>query len=556
MISAVGRIRGGLVGRALLLSSLLIVACGGSDDAPGPAPVEPSAASAVDRTPGERPATVVAEAALDGGDAALATLVARLPPIPERAGFPTRISAVLDGLLDTPVAIRARVDDASPLRLLVARVGDRPRSAVAVRLSAPLPIADRRPGGPRGTWLVGEHAAVDDTTAVIADDDEMLALAFAYLAYDALPREGTSGALVVTLPAETMAGTVRDVLERSVRQLRGQALASATAARAAHPRPPELGDPEALVALLADAVLSRSSYLPDLGETRLVLAPTASGLSLRAEALVTEGSPLAQALASYVPVATSLVTAAPATSAIVLATGTTPAARTESADALVFALAALAGPRLGAAERDAIGQAATRIAEIRGPEGALALGVDEAGAGYALTLTRNGRDGAAPTPWGRTFPWLTGALGTLLGCAPAAPRGTSDVALCGGHALATRASGVVRADAMGTSAGSLAEHARDRLVAEAGAESPDLARDLTPLDAPFVLAVVRPLRVLPLLALLDRAPAAELPRGDGALVLALAYEERHLSLELRASTSALADLDVVRSLFAGTGESE
>ncbi|MFO0686458.1 MAG: hypothetical protein U0234_30620 [Sandaracinus sp.] len=538
-----------------LASALVLLACGSDADPASPPEAAPSTAS-VDRSPGERPASLVAEASFDGGDAALSTLIARLPPIPERAGLPSRIATVLDGLLETPVAIRARVDERSPLRLLVARVGDRPRSAVAVRLSSPVPIADRRPGGPRGAWLVGEHAAVDDTIAVIADDDEMLALSLGYLAYTALPREGEAGALVVTLPAETVGGTVRDALERAVRQLRGQALASAMSARAAHARPPELGDPEALVSLLADAVLARTAYLPDLGETRLALAPTASGLSLRVEADVTESSPLADALRGYVPVATGLVTAAPSESAIVIASGTSLAARRESADALVFALTAIAGDRLAASERVGLTDASTRIAEIRGPEGALALGVDAQGAGFALALTRGGTDAAAPTPWGRAFPWSTGALATLLGCAPAAPRGGPDVALCAGRSLATRVGDGARADALASAAGALAEHARDRLLTGATAESPDLARDLSPLDSPFFLALIRPLRALPLLALLDRAPAADLPRGDGALVLAFTHDAPRLRIDLRASTAALADLDVVRGLFAEAGESE
>ncbi len=547
--------RRGEVALALALALGGLVACGGEGDLTPPASA-PSPAAAVDRSPAERPATTVAELSFTGGDAALSTLLSRLPPIPERAGLPRQIATVLDGLLETPVAIRARVAEDSPLRLLVARVGDRPRSAVAVRLSSSVPLAERQPGGPRGTWLVGEHAAVDDTIAVIADDDEMLALTFGYLAYGALPRDAEPGTLVLTLPAETMGGTVRDAAERAVRELRGQAIASAAAARAAHARPPELGDPEALVAAVAEAVLGRISLLPDLGETTLVLAPTASGLSLQMEGDVTPQSPLAVALAEHVPVSTSFVTAAPSTSALVVATGASPAARAESADALVVALAAIAGARLGASERDALAQASSSIAALRGPEGALAIGVGDEGAGFVLALTRGGSDAAAPTPWGRALPWSTGVLATLLGCTPAAPRGTADVALCQSRSLATRAHGDVRADAIGSAAASIAERARDRLASGAAAESPDLARDLAPIEAPSLLAVVRPLRLLPMLALLDGAATTGLPRGDGALVLALAHEGPHLRIWVRASTAALADLDVVRGLFAASADSE
>ncbi len=543
------------MGRTLLL--LLVAAatsaCGGEP----PAPLPPSA-PVVDRSPADRPAGTLAELTFDGGDAALSALIAQLPPTPMRAALPNRVATLLDGLIETPSEIRSRVSSGSPIRLVMARIDGELRSALVVRLDEPVPTSSHRGDGPRGSDRVGEHAAVDDRIAVVSDDGTMLDRSFAYLAYTALARASTEGEIVVIAPASTVATTVRTGLEQMVRDRRGSLLASVAAARAAHDRPPDLGDPEALVTLLADALLARLAYLPDLGDATLTLARTPSGLALTIEASVTQGSPLADALSMRRPVASRLVSAMPSSAALVIATGTTAAARTATEGELAETLAAIGGARVTASERMGLEQASGAIAAIRGDEAAFGLGATETDGILALTLTRGGTDTAAPMPWGRAFPWTSQLLATLAGCTAtsARPSATAPV-VCNDVSLATRAGDGARADAIGRNAAALAESAHASLAADTPASSPDLARDLAALpSAVFAIVLARPLRALPLLVALGGPPRAGLPRGDGAIVLAFAYDAARLSIVLRASSSAMADLAVVQGLFAEESESE
>lgn len=530
-----------------------LLACGGDDTPPPPSTV----AHSVDRTPGERPAGTLAELSLDGGDAALAALIGQLPPGALRAGLPSRVATVLDGLIETPDDVRSRVSSSSPLRLVMARIDGETHSALAVRLDEALPEDLRHGDGPRGSDRVGDSAAVDERIAVVADDPVMLDRAFAYLAYVALDRPGTDGAIVVTAPASTVATTLRAGLEQAVGDRRGSLLASIAAARASHGRPPDLGDPEAVILSLSDALLARLAYLPDLGDATVTLERTPSGLALSMEAAVTDGSPLATALAERVPVAPALVAAMPTAAALVIATGATAQARAAGAGDLAVELAAVGGARVSASERERLDAASAAIAALRGDEGAVGIGANDA-SGFAIALTRVGAEGPAPTPWGRDFPWTTQLLGALMGCAPGAPRASSAGSpICGEIALATATGDGARADTVGRDAASLAEATRAALAGGTAPSSPDLSRDLAALPAPsFAIVLARPLRALPLLSVLSGPARTGLPRGDGAAVLAFAHEGDSLRIVLRASTAAMADLDAVVRLFAEESDSE
>ncbi len=534
---------------ALLALTCLVAACGEPPPTPSSAPTPLQ----VDRSAGERPAETLAELSLDGGDAALGALVGQLPPGTMRAALPARISTALDGLIETPPAVLGRVAADSPLRLLMAHIDGEVRSAVAVRLDEPVPAADRRPGGPRGAWLVGQSAAVDDRVAVVADDAAMLERVFGYLAYGALERAEDEGVVVVRVPSSTIATTLRPGFERMVQERRASVLASVAAARAAHDRPPDVGDPEALVGLVADALLARIGYLPDLGDATITLRPTPSGLALAMQAAITSSSPLAGALEGRVPVAASLISAMPASSAVVIATGTTAAARAETQGELAEALIGFGAERVSATERAGLARASSAVASIRGDQSALAVGASDANGLFAIGLTRAGSSAPAPMPWGRAYPWTSALVGALVGCVPRAPVAT----LCEGVSLATSDGEGVRADAIGRGAAELAESSRTSLARETVAASPDLARDLAALPGGAIaIAMVRPLRALPMMAALGGPPPTGLPRGDGAVLLALAHDEGVLRVVLRASTSSLADLDVVVRLFAEDADSE
>jgi hypothetical protein len=516
----------------------------------GRAPTPPPSERAVDRTPAERPEGVLAELAMNGGDGTLAALVARLPAGPLRGALPTDLATLLDALVAVPGPIAERVDPASPLRVVIARVGTETRAAIALRLREPVPVSEHEEGGPRGAARVGASAAVDDRVAVVADDPAMLDLVYGYLAYRALDAEVPDGAVRCEIAAAAMATVVRSALERTVEERRASWGAAIAAERARHATPPAFGDPEALVTLASDAARARLAYLPDLGDAHLVLAPSASGLALTLDAPVTVGSPLANALAEHVPVARALVTAAPDDSALVIASGTSHAAIARDAGEASAAVASLGGERLGPHERDALDRAAIALAAARGPESALAIGASDDGAFVSLVTTGAPDDASVPTPWGRDAPFATALVSALAGCDAAPPRTSAEgVAICGASRLVSHAEAGALTAVAARNARERETELRARLAAPSVA-SPDLARDLDALfGTPTLVMLLRPLRLLPLLASFGGPSGRSLPRGDGALVLGLAHETGTLRVSLRASTAALADLDVVVRLF-------
>ena len=536
--------------RALLITaSLLALACG--HEAPASAPAAPE----IDRTPGERPAGTLVELSVDGGDEALTGIVSQLPAGPFRSAIPTRVSVLLDGLIELPGPIAEHVDGGSPIRLLMARIDGELRSAVAVRLDAPL---DTHPGGgPRGTDGYGAHAAVDDRIAVVSDDASLLEAAFPYLAYGALAEPSAQGVIVLRVPSSTIRTIVRTALEHAVDERRAGALDSIRSARAEQGRPPELGDPEPIVTALADTALARIAYLPDLGDATVRLEPTSSGLALTMEADVTGGSPLAAALAGHASVAPTFIASMPTSSLLVLATGTRADARATTENDLVTTLATVAAARMPESERAGLEHVAEGVATIRGDEGALALGVEDGAGAFVVTATRSANELAIPAAWGRAFPWTTQLLGALFLCTPVAPGTTPEGAtLCDEVALARRVASGIRVDAIAHHAAAMIADLPGAIARDATAASPDLARDLAALPgSTFAALVVRPLRMLPVMSLFG-GPGVGLPRGDGAFVLALAHESGRLTVALRASRAAMADLDTLQRLFANGSDSE
>ncbi len=531
--------------RALCASLVLVLACG------DPQPEAPPGPPPIDRTPAAAPSGLRVELSMDGGDATLRAFIERLPASEIREHFPRDLESLVDAMVALPPAISGHVAPGSPLRVLMAEVEGVPRSALVIRLTARPEPSALHEGGPRGAMLLDESTAIVDDLAIVADDPRMLELALPYLAFTAIAAPAPQGAILVSVPSATLRGTVREALDRVLTDRARCLRESARAALASHRAPPTLGDPEALVGLLERALRDRLAFLPDLGDGTITLAPSASGLSVSFSAAITPESPLARALADRVPVDLALVTS-PDDAALVVATGVTDAAQSACASGLVDDLAQLAGDRLATGERAQLASAASMLALARGESSALALGATSAGAFFSL-LTIGAPPGAAlPTPWGRRAPWLSSAMGTIAACDPIEPRGPgSDVAICGERSLATRSSEGRLVAVAGTSAAARAERTLARLGEAVAPSSPDLARDLDALPrSPFAIVLVRPLLWLPVLVAFGGPPREALPRGDGAMVLALANDDGTLRVVFRASTSALADLGVVARLFA------
>jgi hypothetical protein len=526
--------------------ALIAIACG------GPAVAAPEPAPPIDRTPAAAPDGLRAELRMDGGDATLRAFVERLPASDVRERFPADLESMVDALVALPSALSGHVAPGSPLRVIMVEVEGVPRSALALRLSEPPDAALLHEGGPRGALLLDDSTAIVDDLAIVADDPRMLERALPYLAFSSMVEDVEAGAIVLRVPSVTLRGTVREVLERVLTDQSAALRRSARAALASHPAPPTLGDPEAAVSILEAMLRERLAYLPDLGDGTLTVQPSPSGISLVITAPITPESPLSAALAERVPVSRALATA-DEDAALIVATGSTDSAQERDVAGLVEAFAELAGDRLSTDERARLTSALEALAHARGPASSLALGATETTGAFASLATIDApADALLEAPWGRRAPWASGAIGTLTGCDPSEPRGPGpDQAICEERSLATRAAEGRLVAAVGRDASARADRTLAHLAAESLPESPDLARDLDALPTdPFAIVLARPLRALPLIVAFGGPPRTGLPRGDGAIVLALANDDGVLRIVLRGSTAALADLGVVARLFA------
>jgi len=501
--------------------------CGGAGAPPAPA---------LDRTPAPIPDGWIAELRIDG-DTALDAIRAQVPEGDARAAMPARLTDLAEGWVALPASLADRVERGSPLRCVTLPHGDEEVVACAMRIDALPDTLATTPGGPRGAaWLEaggseGDVAiAIADRVIVASREREVVERALPYLAFAAIEEPAGEGAWVRLAPGYA-AGSLRPMLDRAIDHSTREARERIAAERAAHDAPPMLGEPEGLVDALAPWARELAAYLPDLGAIELTLAPTPTGLALRARAEVREGSPLAAWIASVPeagapsshPVGLDVIP-----SSAVLAWSSRSGEEARRAVA-AEPIAAIAGARIDEAGRAAIEGALAEWAEARGPTSIGAIGV--AGRPYLLLATDCGRaiDGgriaaALEGEWARTV------LETPLGCTDRTCPVVESVAREGACALAIRSP-----EDAELAAGALAGSAP--LVA-----APDVARELA--EAPpdtMVRVVAIPERVPALIARVAGADAEGASRR-GPVVLSIAREPDALVIDLRASTPALGAL--------------
>jgi hypothetical protein len=141
---------------------------------------------------------------------------------------------------------------------------------------------------------------------VCASDEAALREAGRWVAFESAARADDPADLDVTFDGEGLARDVAPALRGATALLQRQLLAAASAARRAHERPPDYGDPEALVGLLGEAV---TALARDVAAARsLTLHADVSGatgvdLTLRVAFPTTGGAALADDARARVGVA-------------------------------------------------------------------------------------------------------------------------------------------------------------------------------------------------------------------------------------------------------------
>ena len=136
---------------------------------------------------------------------------------------------------------------------------------------------------------------------VCASDEAALREAGRWVAFESAARADDHNDLDVTLDGDGVARDLAPALRGATALLQRQLLAAASAARRAHDRPPDFGDPEALVGLLGEAVRSLADDVVAARSITLradVTRANGADLTLRVTFPATGGASLAHELAT------------------------------------------------------------------------------------------------------------------------------------------------------------------------------------------------------------------------------------------------------------------
>jgi len=250
---------------------------------------------------------------------------------------------------------------------------------------------------------------------VCASDEAALREAGRWVAFESAARADDHNDLDATLDGDGIARDLAPALRGATALLQRQLLAAASAARRAHDRPPDFGDPEALVGLLGDAVRALADDVAAARSITLRADVTrASGvdLTLRVTFPPTGGASLADDARARVGVTGPhpLQGLLPADALVTAASRTSPEARRASLAALVAASLRVLGdrvttPDLARRDLDAlVANAGDAVAFAVAPDGrsgvelTLALSQTDQGVAARATLAR-----MVAAPWLRAL---------------------------------------------------------------------------------------------------------------------------------------------------------
>ena len=248
---------------------------------------------------------------------------------------------------------------------------------------------------------------------VCASDEAALRAAGRWVAFESAARADDHADLDVTFDGDGLARDVAPAVRGASILLQRQLLAAASAARRDHDRPPDLGDPEAVVALVAEAARSLADDVAAARSLALHADVTNAGAEVTARALfpAAGGGSLADDARGRLGVAGPhpLVGMLPADALVTAASRTSLDARRSSLTSLVGAALRVLGDRV--ATPDVARRDLDALLGASGDALALAAAPDARG-GVELTLalaqTDQGTSARAALARMATAPWLRG----------------------------------------------------------------------------------------------------------------------------------------------------
>lgn len=566
---------------ALALVSAGLTACGRGCDSR-------TSDAAVARPAATLPSTAVALVATDDPKRFLDGLRAQFRDRATAAPIPANAGELVAGVAPLPPPVLRHIADGAPLRGLFVTDGDATRVVYAVRATiesnAEHPLGLDVPlvaGGPEGSkWVVAAPTGSDVAIAlfgnvlVIGENRAALESAGRYLAEVALAEPAGDG-LSVHVYGASFDGSLRAYVDRTLDEWSNGAIASARAERARHAEGAFFGEPERFVEIVRDRCRRLSAYLPDVASLDVRIAPSANGVTVEGRAAVEPNSPLARTLGSIEVGAPLGFEALPDSVALAVAsrraTGETPIAES---------IGAVAGSRLSADERAALGAGADRLGAMRGPSSLLALGAHADGP-FALfaaspggtPLETDALEAVLRSGYARGL--LAGVTGCDEAAQPALASGRSRLCAIRGGPEPTLelargpAANVLMLTARST--GASAPHSVAAPIANANADGshrlfgdPDSQRALSAIGERTFLAVVVSARgMVPSLGLLgsDRlrslAASRALPTSAAPIVVGLSREDDGaIGLDLIAPPRSIEEtyaLAMLFTLLAGAG---
>ena len=502
------------------LSLLLAFGAGcdgcGDDGAERAEATEPEA-TAIDPASIEVPSDLLMEAC---AGPERATVREALGPVGSAALFSADTRAALAQVSAEASPHASHVEPRAKLCALEFRAADPEETSRIVVVPIARPIEGGDEGAPGGGRWLSERVAVIGDALVVGTERALVEHAGAYAALRALPAERTE-AIAVSVPEGVVARRVREDLRGMVGGQLQQARSSLAAERQAHERPPELGDPEAVLEHLQSVGTLLVDALEDVGTLEATLDIEGSQLQLEVRAALRQGAPFTERARAWPQAPHRFATLPEGTALAYFRAGLT-----EGEDTLAALLQTVAGERLGLAEREAL---STVAAAVREAPRTLAVGGNEHGP-FVLWRSRDVALGTVAEPLRETF--VAGYLATL----------ASSASGCEGSGarLAGRASGRCPDAPVSNLRGSTFVVAMEgqRLLIDDGAADSAVARVAND-ESPVVAALLLVPSALPAaVRLIKPAPALGTVPPGGAILVSLAVDDAGLVLRARAASDA------------------
>ncbi len=443
-----------------------------------------------------------------------------LGPVGSAALFTADTRAALAEVTEEAAPYTSHVEPRAQLCALSLRSTNPDDTSRLVVAPIARPIEGGDEGAPGGGRWLSERVAVIGDALVVGTERALIEHAGAYAALRALPAERTH-AIAIQVPDGVMAqrarDDVRDALNEWVRQGRG----TLAAEREAHEGPPELGDPEALIDRLEATARLMVDALEDVGAVQVELGIEGSELQLEVRAALREGAPFTERARGWPQAPHQLDTLPEGTALAYFRAGLS-----ENEDTLAALLQAVAGERLGLAERDALTQVA---AAVREAPRTLAIGGNEQGP-FVLWRSRDVALDTVAEPLREAFAagYLATLASTASGCAGS------------GRRLAGQASGRCPEAPVSHLRGSTFVVAQEgqALLIDDGAADPGIARVAAGDEAVVAALLLVPSSLPAAVRLFKPAPPLGTVPPGGAILVTLAVDDAGLVVRAKAASDA------------------